>query len=115
MRRDEAGQGAREPIAHLVDLVGVEEHRVGAAEQPFIDLRRQAVDVAHLDRHAVQAGDLGELAELAGRHVAGGDEQYRGGVGRRGAEERRGGGEGMRDTHQKSACRARLRLRPGCE
>ena len=47
------------------------------APQPGVGVAWQLVQVAHLHGQAVRPGDLGELAELARGHVAGGDEQQR--------------------------------------
>ena len=78
VRRAQAGQRAGQVLAHVVLLVGVEEHHVLPLEQPGIGVGRDLAQVAHLHINAVRARNVGQQAELARRHVGRGDEQHRG-------------------------------------
>ena len=77
VRLREVGQGGGEVLAHFIDQVTVKKHRVVPLPQPAVAVLGNAVQVAHLHRHAVGRGNRGQLAELACRHVAGGNEQHR--------------------------------------
>ena len=72
------GWATLQVLAHLVLLVGVEEHHVLALEQPGIGVGRDLAQVAHLHGYAVRARHVGQQAELARGHVGRGDEQHRG-------------------------------------
>ena len=97
--RGQAGQRAHQAVAHLVLQIAVEEHRITPAPQAGIDVGRQAVQVAHLDLDAMGARNLGQLVELALRHIARGDEQHRRGTRHADQQEQRGAQQPAHEFH----------------